>query len=299
MSGTAISLVHSPGKLVKNDSSSATHKAAPSHAPARNKGRASGRTGRASAESRAISRSIVASGIAAFGEAAPQRLDRPVRLTFSATLLRPVSADAWSSDRSCRPAIPRPGAGRAAAWRPRPQEAGRPRRPLRSARPRHRRRPGWHRRPAPRWRPGSAGAAQRDGAALGNGAQPRQERPLRIIGRHGAMDGQQHVLNHVFHPVGRHAMPPCGGGGERHAGAQQRLIGERIAPLRGGHQRRERNVSRFGQNSTPARPWHDCAIAPRVFIAGRPGVARKTRPPPALGAALPDGRNNQDPLNQL
>jgi hypothetical protein len=83
----------------------------------------------------------------------------------------------------------------------------------------------------------AAVAAQRiDGAAAGDGAQPGMEGAGRIVGGEGAVDSEQYLLHHIVHRVGRHAVAPCGGGSNGHAGAQHGFIGGVVARLGGTHQ---------------------------------------------------------------
>src|SRR5262245_36154980 len=72
-------------------------------------------------------------------------------------------------------------------------------------------------------------------APVGDYAQPRGERPTRVVGLPRAMNGQQHVLYHVVDVVSRDATTPCNRLDDRDAVAQQRLVGGAISSLRRCH----------------------------------------------------------------
>src|SRR5262245_21786580 len=72
-------------------------------------------------------------------------------------------------------------------------------------------------------------------APVGDYAQPRGERPTKVVGLPRAMNSQQHVLYHVVDVVGCDAATPCNGLDDRDAVAQQRLVGGAISSLRRCH----------------------------------------------------------------
>ena len=68
-----------------------------------------------------------------------------------------------------------------------------------------------------------------DRAPLDDDPQPGIERTPRIVGRARAMQGQQCLLHHVVSAVGRDAAAAGKADDERHAIAQQRLVGDAVA----------------------------------------------------------------------
>jgi hypothetical protein len=68
-----------------------------------------------------------------------------------------------------------------------------------------------------------------DCTPLDDDPQPRVERTPRIVGRPRPMDRQQHLLHHVVGAVGWDALAAGEADYERHAIAQQRLVGDAVA----------------------------------------------------------------------
>jgi hypothetical protein len=84
-----------------------------------------------------------------------------------------------------------------------------------------------------------AGAAEEiDCPPVGDDRQPRGERPAGVVCLPRAMNGQQHVLHHVIDAVGHNPTPSRDALDDWYAVAQQRLVGDAIACLSGGHQSR-------------------------------------------------------------
>ena len=68
-----------------------------------------------------------------------------------------------------------------------------------------------------------------DRAPPGDDMQPGIERARRVVGPSRAMDGQQDILDDIVAAVWRHALTAGNGSDERHAIAQQSLVGRTIA----------------------------------------------------------------------
>jgi hypothetical protein len=93
-----------------------------------------------------------------------------------------------------------------------------------------------------------------DGAPFDDDVQPRFEGPPGIVSRPRAVDRQQNVLHDVIDAVSRHALAASQADDERHAIAQQRLIGYPIPRLDSGHQCRSAGV-RFGSRPCSTLHW--------------------------------------------